>query len=209
MKFCLSQAWQRPTLPHLRTKYHWRWSDLRGPNFPKCQRSSRVTFQLGWDMIKLSKQIIGVLEILAAGIFGYVSLNLLVTVDRTATFITFVGIAMGIGAALLNLVAGILLLTSNSKAGFVLSCVNTALQIPTFNLPGFVYLYVGLGQIYVGTSSIGLVFGANISPGRFFVGQVPVGDTQVTLNLVAIAFTLFLWRSLRDLGRNQYRNQAA
>jgi hypothetical protein len=29
MKFCLSQAWQRPTLPRLRTKYHWRWSDLR------------------------------------------------------------------------------------------------------------------------------------------------------------------------------------
>ena len=27
--FCLSQAWQRPTLPRLKTKYHWRWSDLR------------------------------------------------------------------------------------------------------------------------------------------------------------------------------------
>ena len=26
---CLSQAWQRPTLPRLKTKYHWRWSDLR------------------------------------------------------------------------------------------------------------------------------------------------------------------------------------
>ena len=25
--FCLSQAWQRPTLPRLKTKYHWRWSD--------------------------------------------------------------------------------------------------------------------------------------------------------------------------------------
>jgi hypothetical protein len=24
--FCLSQAWQRPTLPRLKTKYHWRWS---------------------------------------------------------------------------------------------------------------------------------------------------------------------------------------
>ena len=27
--FCLSQAWQRPTLPRLKTKYHWRWGDLR------------------------------------------------------------------------------------------------------------------------------------------------------------------------------------
>ena len=26
---CLSQAWQRPTLPRLKTKYHWRWGDLR------------------------------------------------------------------------------------------------------------------------------------------------------------------------------------
>jgi hypothetical protein len=80
-------------------------------------------------MIKLSRQIIGVLEILAAGIFGFVTLNLLATVDRTATFVTFVGIAMGICATLLNLVAGILLLTSKSKAGFVLSCINTALQM--------------------------------------------------------------------------------
>jgi hypothetical protein len=29
MKFCFSQAWRRPTLPRLKTKYHWRWSDLR------------------------------------------------------------------------------------------------------------------------------------------------------------------------------------
>ena len=27
--FCSSQAWQRPTLPRLKTKYHWRWGDLR------------------------------------------------------------------------------------------------------------------------------------------------------------------------------------
>ena len=26
---CLSQAWQRPTLPRLKTQYHWRWGDLR------------------------------------------------------------------------------------------------------------------------------------------------------------------------------------
>lgn len=26
---CSLQAWQRPTLPRLRTKYHWRWGDLR------------------------------------------------------------------------------------------------------------------------------------------------------------------------------------
>ena len=26
---CSSQAWQRPTLPRLKTKYHWRWGDLR------------------------------------------------------------------------------------------------------------------------------------------------------------------------------------
>ena len=27
--FCPLQAWQRPTLPRLKTKYHWRWGDLR------------------------------------------------------------------------------------------------------------------------------------------------------------------------------------
>ena len=26
---CPLQAWQRPTLPRLKTKYHWRWGDLR------------------------------------------------------------------------------------------------------------------------------------------------------------------------------------
>ena len=26
---CSLQAWQRPTLPRLKTKYHWRWGDLR------------------------------------------------------------------------------------------------------------------------------------------------------------------------------------
>jgi hypothetical protein len=25
---CFSQAWRRPSLPRLKTKYHWRWSDL-------------------------------------------------------------------------------------------------------------------------------------------------------------------------------------
>ena len=29
MFFCSLQAWQRPTLPRLETKYHWRWGDLR------------------------------------------------------------------------------------------------------------------------------------------------------------------------------------
>ena len=43
MKFlCLSQAWQRPTLPRLKTKYHWRWGDLRPSS--------------GWDRVWTPRQ---------------------------------------------------------------------------------------------------------------------------------------------------------
>jgi hypothetical protein len=149
--------------------------------------------------MNLSTKVIGVLEILAAGIFGFVTLNALAAIDKSATYVTIIGIGMGVCATLLNLVAGILLLNSNSKAGYFLSLANTALQILTINVPGFVYVYVGLGQIFAGMSSNGLVFGANISPGLFFVGQVPNGVSQVTLNFVALAFTLFLWRAFREL----------
>jgi hypothetical protein len=149
--------------------------------------------------MNLSTKIIGVLEILAAGIFGFVTFNALAAIDKSASYLTVIGIGMGVCATLLNLVAGILLLNSNSKAGYVLSIVNTSLQILTFNVPGFVYTYVGLGQIFAGIGSNGLVLGANISPGRFFVGQVPNGVSQVTLNFVALAFTLFLWRAFREL----------
>ncbi len=40
--FCLLQAWRRPTLPRLETKYHWRWGDLRPSS--------------GWDRVWTPRQ---------------------------------------------------------------------------------------------------------------------------------------------------------
>jgi hypothetical protein len=149
--------------------------------------------------MKRSIRLIGILEIMAAGIFGYITLSLLPNLAKNPSWLTYISIAMGLGVAALNLSAGVLLLTTEKKAGYILSLINTALQVPTFNLPGLVYLYSGLGQVIVGASSVGLELGFSIVPGRFFVNYVPNGPLSVSINILALAFVVFLWRAFRAI----------
>jgi hypothetical protein len=146
--------------------------------------------------MKLSMKLIGILELMAAGIFTYLGLNVLFqAVKVDASIWNYVSVGLAFGAAALNLAGGALLLISRSKAGYIFSMLNTALQIPTINLPGLVYQYVGWGQVSAGIEGSKIAFNANISPGRLWFALVPAGEYSFSLNFVAIAFSLFLWRS--------------
>jgi hypothetical protein len=158
--------------------------------------------------MKRSTRLIGVLEIMAAGVFFATTLTLMVSANKNPSWVTYSSIAMGLAATLLNLSAGVLLLTTEKKAGYILSLINTALQVPTFNLPGLVYLYSGLGQVIVGASSVGLELGFSIVPGRFFVNYVPNGPLSVSINILALAFVIFLWRAFRAINWESRREQS-
>jgi hypothetical protein len=149
--------------------------------------------------MKPSIRLIGILEIMAAGIFGYITLSLLPNLAKNPSWLTYVSIAMGLGVAALNLAAGVYLLTTEKKAGYILSIINTVLQVPMINVPGLVYLYSGVGQVFIGASTKGLTFGANLAPGRFFLNTVPNGLSSVSINVVALAFAIFLWRAFRAI----------
>jgi hypothetical protein len=160
-----------------------------------------------WVM-KLSTLFIGILQVFVAGIFGFLTWNGLVNVGKSTTWVVYVGLAMGFFAMLLNLIAGVLLLTTKRKAGYILSIINTALQVPIINVPGLFYLYSGLGQLFIGASTEGLTFGANIAPGRFFLNNIPNGLPSIAINLVALAFVFFLLEALRTLRANRQHEQS-
>jgi hypothetical protein len=161
-----------------------------------------------WEgMMKRSTRLIGVLEIMAAGVFFATTLTLMVSATKNPSWSIFAGIAMGLAATLLNLSAGVLLLTTEKKAGYILSIINTSLQVLIFNVPGLVYLYSGLGQIIIGVSTKGLELGANIFPGRFFVNNVPTGPSAVSINVLALAFVIFLWRAFRAINWERREDQ--